>query len=207
MGTLSFYLIVAFFSYYYFSPKKKTALWKYAILIPLITSVIYIIYSYASNDYNSFKAGQAFSYSIIPTIISGFVIYFLLKRKLINEGINKFPIILFVLIIITFGLGIYQNYQTEQSQEKIESILQEFDSSYSTKTTKQLPVTKEIEKQNALYNVRETAKQFKKQLPVNVGESTIMYNVEFDENKNDFITYYKETDLDKSELSQEDINL
>src|SRR5690554_2284326 len=211
MGTLCFYLIVALFSYYNFSPKRKTALWIYTILIPLITSIIYIIYSYASNDYNSFKAGQAFSYSIVPTIISGVVIYFLLKKKMVNEGATKFPIILFVFIIITFGLGLYQNHLKEERQKKVELILQEFDSSYSAKTTKQLtqqlPVNKESkEEQNALYTVRETAKQLKKQLPVNVGESSIVYNVEFDESKKDFITYYRETDLEKSELTQEDIN-
>lgn len=211
MGTLCFYLIVAFFSYYNFSPKSKSALWKYTFTIPLTTSIIYFFYYLVSNDFNAFRAGQALGFGLIPTFVSVFVTHFLLKKKMINEGTTKFPIILFVFIIITFGLGLYQNHLKEERQKKVELILQEFDSSYSAKTTKQLtqqlPVNKESkEEQNALYTVRETAKQLKKQLPVNVGESSIVYNVEFDESKKDFITYYRETDLEKSELTQEDIN-
>src|SRR5690554_889785 len=212
MGTLSFYLIVAFFSYYNFSPKRKTALWKYAVLIPFIKSLIFLAYyDYSNPIYSWFEIGIAVRECFIPIIISGFVIYFLLKKKIVNEGATKFPAILFVFIIITFGLGLYQNHLKEERQKKVELILQEFDSSYSAKTTKQLtqqlPVNKESkEEQNALYTVRETAKQLKKQLPVNVRDSSIVYNVEFDESKKDFITYYRETDLEKSELTQEDIN-
>lgn len=187
MGTLSIYLMASFFSGYAFLPNNKASLWKYAILIPLIVSLIYLAYSFTSNDFNSYKAGQTFAGCVIPAIISGVVIYFLLKKKLENGGVTKFPKILVAFIIITAGFGIFQTYMENSLKRDIKEIA---------------PI---LENQNALNDIREAAKFIQSQLPIYISEDVLIYNVEFDENKNDYITYCRETEIDKNELTKEDI--
>lgn len=191
MGTLSFFLIVALFSYYRFHPKSKIALWKYTLSIPLIISSIYLFHLYANtfaSTYNrAYIIAKQFRPCIIPAIISGFVIYFLLKKKLKNGGVTKFPKILVAFIIITAGLGIFQKHTEKSLERDLKEIA---------------PL---LEKRHAINEIRELTMELNKELPIYIGDGILIYNVVYNENKNDFITYFRETEVDKDDFTKEEI--
>jgi len=90
MLALFVYLLFAFISAYCFTPKNKTALWVYALLIPLTVSALYLLYLYGTTSGGvfhkaSYLVGQQFASCVIPTIICGLVIYFRLRKKMNHE--------------------------------------------------------------------------------------------------------------------------
>lgn len=111
MIALSCYLIASFISVYLFNPKNKLGLWRAVLLIPLIITVWYILYALNESNtyygYSAYKFGKVLSNIIIPLIISCGATYFYLNKKIKNEGKVKFPIILFVLIIISIGINLF----------------------------------------------------------------------------------------------------
>jgi len=182
MGTLSFYLIVAFFCYYSYSPKSKAVLWRYTLLIPLITTGIFLLYSFIINDFNYYKAGQTFSSAVIPTIVFPFVIYFLFRKKLNNVGVAKFPIILVVAIIVTFSLGVYQTNSLGVYQ------------------------TKKRETTKALVEIHLITEFLKPNLPITTEDGLILYDIHFVEEER-FLTYSYRSIYDISHLTDKEINI
>jgi len=198
MLALFAYLLIAFISAYCFTPKNKTALWVYALLIPLTVSALYLFYLYGTTSGGIFRkasylVGKKFASCVIPTIICGVIIYFQLRKKMNHEGKVKFPKILFAFIIIALGLGLYQNYLEEEVRKGMEELQ---------------PQLQEIrEKEIALNDLRETTRYMKNRLPMSAGGGSIIYDIKFDEDKKKFTYYYKETEIDKSELTQEGIDV
>src|SRR6218665_20969 len=104
----------------------------------------------------------------------------------------KFPKILFASIIIALGIGLYRNYLEEEVRKGMKELQ---------------PQLQEIrEKEIALNDVRESTSQLKNRLPMSAGGGSIAYNLKLDEDKNTLTYYYKETEIDKSELTQEGID-
>lgn len=199
MFILSYYLIASLISVYWFNPRNTLDLWKGILTIPLILTAWYTLNALSESNHFStmYNLGATHSKCAIPLIISCVVTYFLLKRKMKNGGKAKFPVILFAFIIITLGLGLYQSYLRGKTEDEINRYLQE-------RAEKEVALN---ERENALNDIRETAKIFRNKLPIYAGDGIFVYNVEFDEDKNDFITYYRDTEVDKNDFTEEDIGL
>ena len=108
MLQLFIFLILALIVYYVVKPEKPNQIWLSAIFIPLCGIIAYslVAYLYFANFANtnialSYLTGGATGKCLIPAIISGVVIFFLLKRKKKNENITKFPLILAIFIGIS----------------------------------------------------------------------------------------------------------
>jgi len=114
---LFWYLLLAFYCIYNYSPKSKLRLWKATLLTPLIVTSIYVILSYGASitdDQNGLNSNHMYYFGkrvrncIFPLIISCGAIYFYLNRKMKYNGKVQFPIILFVFTILALAYGLME---------------------------------------------------------------------------------------------------
>jgi len=115
MKNLFIFLLIALISTYSIKPTDKSKIWISAILVPLIGLIIYGLIIYLA--LSAYFAGQEIAMSIIPAIISGIVIYFQGKKKIENENIVKFPIVLVIFIGISL-IGSIVQYTLETKNRK-----------------------------------------------------------------------------------------
>ena len=115
MKNLFIFLLIALISAYSIKPTDKSKIWISAVLIPLISLVVYGLIMYLVKS--SYFAGHEFVMSIIPAIISGIIIYFQGKKKIENENIVKFPIVLVIFIGISL-IGTIVQYTLETKNRK-----------------------------------------------------------------------------------------
>jgi len=115
MKNLFIFLLIALISTYSIKPTDKSKIWISAILAPLIGLIIYGLIIYLAKS--AYFAGQEIAMSIIPAIISGIVIYFQGKKKIENENIVKFPIVLVIFIGISL-IGSIVQYTLETKNRK-----------------------------------------------------------------------------------------
>lgn len=115
MKNLFIFLLIALISAYSIKPTDKSKIWISAVLIPLISLVVYGLIMYLVKS--SYFAGHEIAMSIIPAIISGIIIYFQGKKKIENENIVKFPIVLVIFIGISL-IGTIVQYTLETKNRK-----------------------------------------------------------------------------------------
>lgn len=115
MKNLFIFLLIALISAYSIKPTDKSKIWISAILIPLISLIVYGLIIYYTKSL--YLAGEEIAMSFIPAIISGIVIYFQGKRKMENENIVKFPIVLVIFIGISL-IGSIVQYTLETKNRK-----------------------------------------------------------------------------------------
>lgn len=115
MKNLFIFLLIALISAYSIKPTDKSKIWISAVLIPLISLVVYGLIMYLVKS--SYFAGHEIVMSIIPAIISGIIIYFQGKKKIENENIVKFPIVLVIFIGISL-IGTIVQYTLETKNRK-----------------------------------------------------------------------------------------
>lgn len=115
MKNLFIFLLIALISTYSIKPTDKSKIWISAILIPLISLIIYGLIIYLLKS--AYFAGQEIAMSFIPAIISGIVIYFQGKKKIENENTVKFPIVLVVFMGISL-IGTIVQYTLETKNRK-----------------------------------------------------------------------------------------
>ena len=115
MKNLFIFLLIALISTYSIKPTDKSKIWISAILIPLIGLIVYGLIIYFAKS--AYFAGQEIAMSFIPAIISGIVIYFQGKKKIENENIVKFPIVLVIFIGISL-IGSIVQYSIETKNRK-----------------------------------------------------------------------------------------
>lgn len=115
MKNLFIFLLIALISTYSIKPTDKSKIWISSILIPLIGLIVYGLIIYLTKS--AYFAGQEISMSLIPAIISGIVIYFQGKKKIENENIVKFPIVLVIFIGISL-IGTIVQYTLETKNRK-----------------------------------------------------------------------------------------
>ncbi len=112
---LSFYLLIALISIYAIKPKSNKLVLLSSILVPISIFIAQILIFLLI--FSSYEAGSKSANAILPAILSGFVIYFQLVKKMQSPGRLKFPIILVVAIALSLIIGIYTlilEYQINQ---------------------------------------------------------------------------------------------
>lgn len=129
MLQLFIFLVLALIVYYVVKPEKINQVWLSAIIIPLCGIFVYalIAYVYFANFANtniapSYLIGGATAKCFLPTIISGIVIFFLLKSKMKNENRTKFPIAL----VIFIGISLIGTIVQSVLQNKNEKLVREY---------------------------------------------------------------------------------
>lgn len=186
MFILSTYLIGALISAYLFSPKSNFGLWRGVLTIPVLLTCLYILYFLNESNngygYSMFKFGATFPKCIIPLIISCVVIYFLLKKKMKNEGKVRFPIILVVCSIVTLGVSIYE--------ENLE-----FELRNNSSNEKALSKEQEVALNWIMINVA----TLKENIPIKITEDLYLVNVAYDLNENKIFYTYKNSGSELSE--------
>lgn len=193
MTTTAYYLIGCIFCIYNFTPKTKTAIWKYSVGIPLIFTFISFISSYP--DMNSammrypissfgYEMGKWTSRIIIPFLISISVLYFFFFKKLANNGKAKLPILL---IIATLGIGIFGEIQKEITAENNKNI------------------EKNLDVENAKEEVKISVGLIKQKLPLTNADGLILYDILLAEKEKKVNYLYKSPNQKIEDLDKNDI--
>ena len=107
MDKLAIFLTVSLISLIVFKPKEIRDIRIYSFLIPLGLFSLIII-GYASL-WGAYYAGQAIVQSILPLIISSSILFWGLKNKSQSEKL-KFPVLLLIAMLITWGIDGYTYY-------------------------------------------------------------------------------------------------
>lgn len=100
------FLLMAFISIYTIKPSYKFQIWLSAILIPIVGIIIEVFHGVTVDNSNisyGSIAGEQTAKSLIPAIISGYIIYSQLKKKFENKNKVKFPLFL----VIFVGLSLF----------------------------------------------------------------------------------------------------
>lgn len=137
MIQLFIFLVLTLIVYYIVKPTKSSQIWVNAIFIPLCGVVIYslVAYVYFENFSNmnissSYLTGGVTAKCLLPTIISGIVIFFLLKKKMKNCNVTKFPLILMIFI----GISLIGTVVQSVLQNKNEKLIRELYSDTRSKS-------------------------------------------------------------------------
>lgn len=121
---ISLFLIVVAIATYLINPKSKQQVWIYSILTIVIFAIVLIFFLAAISKSTlslSYRLGTAMGACIIPLVISIPTLYISLKKKLDKTEKYKYPIGLFVGIIvfgIIGGISLWGNYTREKTLEK-----------------------------------------------------------------------------------------
>lgn len=107
MPNLFIFLFIAFVSRYFIKSTSTSRIWIKAVLIPFVSLIAYILtVSFVEGPY---VGGQVFVSSVLPAIISGFIIYFQIKRKTQNKDLVYHTIILLIFMVLSLIYTIYQH--------------------------------------------------------------------------------------------------
>lgn len=120
MEALFIFFSITFICNYLFHAKSKQQVWLISILIPFIclVTIIFILTLYFS-PYDVGKMGVS---SLLGAITGGVILFFQQKRKLENNGHSPFPVILFSIILISFGITAVRYYLLADIRENMNII-------------------------------------------------------------------------------------
>jgi len=116
------FLLISFLCTFVIKPNSKSQIWISAILIPLICMIVIICFAILSHKQGiiplsaGYITGSLLAQAIIPAIISGIVINFQLKKKIINNKV-VFPKTLFIFLIISLA-GVFAEQILENRSKK-----------------------------------------------------------------------------------------
>lgn len=119
MYKLAIFLTVTFISILILKPKETKDIRLYSILIPIVLLIIIALIVTAING--AYFAGQAIIMSVLPSIFSGVLLFYSLKKKFKTEKL-KFPIILFIITLIAWGLVLYNLYLQAQISKSLSGL-------------------------------------------------------------------------------------
>ncbi|NHB70392.1 hypothetical protein [Perlabentimonas gracilis] len=143
MKYLFVFLLASFISTYLIKPSKNNLI-AYSFIVPITTFILCALFIFISM--HSYFAGQEIAKLILPSFISGLIVYYNLKKKVKNENRVQFPILLITAIIISLIISIYQ-YNTEA---KLKNLWNEI--SINNESTKKEVTTKSVEFRNIKFN-------------------------------------------------------
>ena len=152
MLQLSIFLVLVLIVYYVVKPKKMIQVWLSAIIIPLCSITIYGLTAYIYFQYftntdisSSYLTGKTTAKCILPTIISGVILFFMLKNKIKNNNSTKLPIILIVAIIISLVVFTIQSVLEYRSEKKVIEYLNSESNYYNQTNTRNQPNINSLE--------------------------------------------------------------
>lgn len=120
MKTLFIFLTIAFICNYIFQAKDKKQVWLISILAPLVSfiAIVFILVFL----YPPYEVGAISVLFLRDAIIAGFIIFFQQKRILKQDGKSKFPICLFIFVLVSAGISITQYTLSRDLEEKASKI-------------------------------------------------------------------------------------
>ena len=110
MVYLFVFLLIILITVYAIHPTNKTQIGLGAVFVPLGALLFYGLLYISSFEYSYSYATAEIGMCLLPTLISGLVIYFLLKKKFENENKVKFPTVLVVFMGIAVVVSIIDMY-------------------------------------------------------------------------------------------------
>jgi hypothetical protein len=100
MKELFIFLALALLITYAIEPKTKTKILLNAIFFPFLVFLVFLSAAYRSS--NSFYwVGVVIIWTVLPALLSGFVIFSQLKRKFNNDNNVKFPLVLIIFVVLS----------------------------------------------------------------------------------------------------------
>lgn len=190
MTTTAFFVIGCTLCIYKLTPKNKSAIWKYAILIPLIFAVFSFIFSlpeifekgYLGNSF-SYEVGKWIAKIIIPFVISVVFLYFYFNKKVENCGkIKVLPLIL--IATVAFVILMFKDVERQNRNKNNEL----------------------IENKIAINEIKSSISTFKKKLPLQTADGVVIYGIKYNEEENQVEYFYQNPLISVQDLDPYDIS-